>query len=67
MSTATMQRAVMGLGPLLAASVLRSLTLTTWLTDFTVLQQSPSTLEVRTGGQTCRRYTGSDGTRVTDP
>ena len=46
-STATMQRAVAGIGPLLAASVLRSLTLVTWLSDSSFLRQLPSTLEVR--------------------
>ncbi len=36
-----------GIGPLLAASDLRGLTLATWLYDVTLLQHVPSTLEVQ--------------------
>ena len=44
------QRGMVDIGPMLSASILRSLTLATWLYDFTYLQQLPSTLEVRTRG-----------------
>ena len=46
LSLALVRHTMAAIGPLLAASDLRSLTLATWLYDVTLLQHVPSSLEV---------------------